>query len=219
MTRQESFKRRIRARMEKTGEKYSAARRALIDRSASGAGGDAEWASRPELDDQAIRDATGRGWNEWRDLIDADIGRDAGHGRIAAGLQERHGLDGWWAQSVTVGYERITGIRLPHQRLDGSFTASKSRTFEVDVEALRAMLLDDASRRDLFPGIDTTLRSKPGSKSLRIGMEDAVVLFSFDPATDGRTRLTVTHEQLTSPADVELWKKYWGEWLEAIAAG
>jgi hypothetical protein len=31
MTRQESFKRRIRARMEKTGEKYGAARRSLIE--------------------------------------------------------------------------------------------------------------------------------------------------------------------------------------------
>ena len=31
MTRNESFKRRIRARMAKTGEKYNAARRALIE--------------------------------------------------------------------------------------------------------------------------------------------------------------------------------------------
>jgi hypothetical protein len=57
MTRQETFKRRIRARMEKTGERYGAARRALIERGGDGA---RPWVAEPEHSDETIREATGR---------------------------------------------------------------------------------------------------------------------------------------------------------------
>lgn len=212
MTRQESFKRRIRTRMEKTGERYGAARRALIDQSSSRR----RWVAEPELGDTAVREATGRGWDEWCDIIDAWPGHTEGHAPIAAHLQTAHGVDGWWAQTVTVGWERITGRRLPHQRPDGSFTVSKSRTMTVDVAELRALLLDDADRRDLFPGRTTELRSRSDSKALRIGFDPGVVLFSFDPVDETRTRVTATHEQLAEPRMVEEWRQYWDTWLEAV---
>ena len=215
MTRQESFKHRIRARMEKTGEKYGAARRALIEQSS----GTRRWVAEPELSDTVLRDATGRGWDEWCDIIDGWAGHGEGHGAVASYLQESHGVDGWWAQTVTVGWERITGRRLPHQRPDGSFTVSKSRTMTVDVPALRSMIIDDDDRRDLFPGISTVLRSQPESKALRVGFEPGVVLFSFDPVDEVRTRVTATHERLDEPQMVEEWRRYWDRWLEAIAAG
>lgn len=41
-------------------------------------------------------------------------------------------------------------------------------------------------------------------------------LFSFDAASDSRTRVTVTHEKLPSYDDVEPWRLYWDKWLEAI---
>lgn len=122
MTRNETFKRRIRARMAKTGEKYGAARRVLIDQAATR--GTRSWASQPQQSDEVIRDNTGRGWDEWRELIEAWPGNTDGHGAVAAWLQQEHGVDGWWAQSVTVGWERISGRRLPHQMADGTFTAN-----------------------------------------------------------------------------------------------
>jgi hypothetical protein len=216
MTRQASFKRRVRARMEKTGEKYTAARRALIEKADRAA--DRQWISEPEHADAVIQSATGRTWDQWRDTIEAELGGSPAHQEIVA-VAMATGLDGWWSQSVAVGYERITGMRLPNQLMDGTFTAGKSKTMELDVAAFRELLLDADARSDLFPGFDTELRSKPGSKAIRVGLDDAVVLFSFDPAPSGRTRLTVTHEQLGSPGEVDVWKKYWGDWLEAVAAG
>src|SRR5688572_16898232 len=106
MTTQESFKRRVRARMAKTGEKYGAARRTLIaqaERSPSRA-----WVADPDASDESIRANTGHGWDEWLALIDAGPGREAGHTAIATWVREENDVDGWWAQSVTVGYERIT---------------------------------------------------------------------------------------------------------------
>lgn len=81
MTTQESFKKRIRARMAKTGERYSAARRALIEQTQ----GPAAWVSQPEASEEAIRKNTGRGWEEWVALL------DAGPGAMPGTRRSRHG--------------------------------------------------------------------------------------------------------------------------------
>ena len=214
MTRQETFKRRIRERMEKTGERYGAARRVLIERSS--ADGQRTWLAEPELSDESVREATGRGWDEWCDIVDAWPGHSDGHTAIAAYLREEHGVQGWWAQSVTGGYERITGLRLPYQQPDGTFSAGKSRTVTADTDFLRGMLLDDDDRSDLFPGLDTELRSRPTSKVLRIGIGPGTAQIALDPASEGRVKVTIAHERLPSPAEVDQWKNYWSEWLEAI---
>src|SRR5690606_15503722 len=167
MTRQESFKRRIRARMEKTGERYSAARRHLIS---AGGGRPREWVSAPEVADDTVRAETGRTWNEWCDLLEASPVAGADHGAIPWYLADEVGVDGWWAQTVTLGFERITGRRLPHQRPDGTFTVSKSKTLDLDPDELKALLLDENAHADLFPGLDTEIRSKPGTRNPRIAL-------------------------------------------------
>jgi hypothetical protein len=204
MTKQESFKRRIRERMDKTGERYAAARRALI--SASPPSTKRVWASQPETSDEAISAGTGRGWDEWCDLIDSWPGRSEGHAAIARFVQSTYEISGWWAQGVTVGYERITGLRLPHQMADGSFTASKSRTMEIETAVLRELLLSEEGRRDLFPDVATKLRSRSTAKSIRISIGPGMALFTLDPANNGQTKLTVTHEKLPTFDAVEEWK-------------
>lgn len=229
MTRHESFKRRVRERMEKTGERYGAARRALLgglaaavdERPTSGTAPRRNRVAEPEVDDDAIRRATGRDWDEWCDLIDAWPGEDRGHRAIAAHVAEVYGVVGWWGQGVALGYERITGRRRVNQMADGTFSAGKSRTVTIDVDALRAAIVDDADRVELFPGLETRLRSKPTSKALRVGVaidDEPVgsVLFSFVPKPGGRASITVTHDGLPDPAAVERWKAYWADWLAAI---
>lgn len=221
MTTQESFKRRIRERMARTGERYSAARRALLAK--AGPSTDRRgWVSEPDTSDQSIRRNTGRGWDEWVAVIDGGPGRAAGHTAIARWLVEEHGLGGWWAQNVTVGYERITGLRLPGQMADGTFTANRSKALDASVEELRELVLDDEIRRTLFPGMVATLRSGPTARSLRVRLDDAggdplgSVLFSFEP-TGARTRLVITHEKLPTAASVTVWKDFWGDWLDSLA--
>ena len=209
MTQQESFKRRIRARMAKTGEKYNAARRALIDQSPS------PWHSEPEVSDQSVREATGRSWTEWCGLIERP-GASTDHAEIARWLEDSHGVDAWWAQTITVGYERIRGLRLPYQRPDGTFTAGKTRTVGVDASMLRAILLDDDDRMDLFPGLPIQLRSKPESKGIRISVGPGVALISIEAKADSKAKVTVAHEGLPTPEAVEDWKAYWAEWLAAL---
>jgi len=214
MTKQESFKQRVRARMASTGERYAAARRSLLTDRTPGA--DRAWVSEPELNDDRVRAATGRGWDEWCDLIDAWPGHVDGHTAVAAHVLSTYAMTGWWAQAVTGGWERITGRRRPNQMTDGTYTANRSRTVSIDAGELRAALLDDAGRRDLFPGHVTELRSRPTSKSLRVTIGPGSALFSIEPRPDGRTTLYVSHERLPTPDDLEEWKFYWSEWLDAL---
>jgi len=221
MTTQESFKKRVRTRMSTTGEKCGAARRSLLAHaSPPTAPGARTWVSEPDVSEDAIRANTGHGWDEWVALVDSGPGRDAGHTAIAAWLVDAHAVSGWWAQSVTVGYERITGLRVPGQRPDGTFSVGRSRLLDVDRDALRALLDDDAGRADLVPGLTLVPRSRSGVKSPRFGVSDGdgehgVAMFSLDPAGP-RVRLTVTHERLGSAAGAELWKAFWADWLAVL---
>ncbi len=218
MTEQESFKRRIRERMAKTGERYSAARRTLIDKAERLAPepGSRVWVAEPELSEEVIRANTGRGWDEWCDVIDAWPGHGDGHTAIATYVHDEHGVDPWWNQSVTVGYERITGLRLKYQQPDGTFSAGKSMTVAIDPAALREMLLSDDGREDLFPGLPTELRSKPTAKVLRVGVGEGVAQIAMDSQKDGRTKVSIVHEKLASPDEVEASKDFWAGWLEAL---
>lgn len=220
MTRQESFKRRIRERMAKTGERYVAARRALIEKAdasdAEAAGGGRVWVSEPEQSDEVIRGATGRDWDEWCDVIDAWPGKEDGHAAIATYVNEEHGIGGWWAQTVTVGYERIVGLRLPHQRPDGTFVAGRSATIRVDAASLREALLDEDGRTTLFPEVEAELRSRPTSKNVRLRVGPGTAEIAIDERGDGRVKVTVSHEKLPEATDVDLWKSFWGDWLTAL---
>lgn len=219
MTTNERFKKQVRARMARTGEKYGAARRALLSRIPEPITHDTVdgrmWVSQPEQPDDSVREHTGRSWNEWCDLIEAGPADD--HQSAAKWLMAEHDLDGWWSQAVTIGWERITGQRLPGQLTDGTFASNSSKTMPGDAAALRALLIDDEGRADLFLGVDSELRSKPETKVIRLGMEAGTALISLDDKGDGRMRVGVQHTGLADPAARENWADYWKAWLDDLA--
>jgi hypothetical protein len=225
MTKHESFKRRVRERMAKTGERYGAARRAILERSEARGGDPARRvrSSEPEVTDAVVLAATGRDWNEWCDLLDAWPAQDRNHTEIAAYLCDEFGLDSWWQQTVTVGYERITGRRAKYQALDGTFSASKAKTVDLDAAALHAMLVDPNEYPSLFPDFDVSLRSRPTTKAPRLafdtGSSVSEVLFTLFLRPNGRVTITVTHEKLRSSDEVDVWKEHWAAWLETLAGG
>lgn len=213
MTTHESFKKRVRARMARTGERYTTARRALLDtRPNQGR----TWVSAPEMSDDAIRAGTEHGWDHWCDLIDSWSVEPWDHRAVAARLEAEYPVNGWWAQSLTVGYERITGRRLPHQMADGTFTANRSKTVAAEAGKLREFLLDDEHRLDLFGGEVTELRSRPTAKAIRLAVGPGVATIGLEARPDGRTKVTVQHQKLPISDDVDRWKFWWEEWLEAI---
>ncbi len=71
------------------------------------------------MSDQAVIAATGRDWSAWRIYVDACDARDKSHKEIARELSAA-GVPGWWAQMVTVEYERMIGRRAVGQRCGGA---------------------------------------------------------------------------------------------------
>ena len=178
--------------------------------------GSRTWVAAPEQDDATVQARTGRTWDQWRAVIDGWSGHDQGHTEVARWLEEEHGVEGWWAQSVTVGWERITGRRLPGQVADGTFTASRSATITTDAALLGDLLRDEEARAWLFPGLEPALRSRPSSKNVRIALTTGVVEIAIAAKAAGRATITVQHGKLPSSAEVTRWKAYWGDWLAAL---
>ena len=202
--------------MATTGERYTVARQALIEQANRRP---KHWVSDPETSDQAVRKATGNGWDDWVAIIKAWPGHLEGHTAIAAHLDATYNIGGWWAQAVTVGYERITGLRLPHQMADGTFTANKSRTVPVDAATLRTLLLDDNERHDLL-GVMSECRSKPEAKTPRFAIgdegKDGSARFEVTEVGKNKAKVTIQHAKLASLEDVEKWRFYWNDWLAAL---
>lgn len=217
MTTQQTFKRRVRERMARTGERYAQARRVLLDQQdrLPEVGG-RRWAAEPEMSDDAVSAATDHSWGEWCDRIEAWDGHHDGHSAVVEHLVKTYAMTGWWAQAITGGWERITGRRLPYQQHDGLFASSRTRTLAIDADELRAMLEDPDGRAHLFPGMDTELRSGPTAKNVRIGFEEGVAEFTMRPRPDGRVALNVSHTRLPDHTVVPAWQEFWAGWLKAL---
>src|SRR5262245_10676653 len=89
MTSQKSFKRRVRARMEKTGESYMAARRRLIETGEHPPAAVVE----PRVSDEAVERATGHTWSQWFGILDRWGAAERAHPEIARWLAAEHDVD------------------------------------------------------------------------------------------------------------------------------
>jgi hypothetical protein len=172
--------------------------------------------------DDSVLAATGRSREDWFALLDAENAESWNHTDIAAWLVDSHGVDGWWAQGVTIAYEQARGLREPGQRRDGSWEASASKTLYVSPHNLWPYLGDAHHRREWigkdWPEIGQTepvsvrLRGEHGSKvTLRID--------ELAPSSDGRhrVRLAAQHAGLASSDDIAPAKALWKDAYARLA--
>ncbi|WP_374928115.1 hypothetical protein [Kytococcus sedentarius] len=110
---------------------------------------------------EALRAATGRDHEGWRALLLGAGARDWDHARIARHLVEEHGVDGWWAQGITVDFEQTHQGRLPGQQKDGTFTAATTRTVPGDRLDALARVADGVSSRHGQPHGENLTASHP----------------------------------------------------------
>lgn len=215
MTRQKTFKRRVRERMTKTGESYTAARRMLI------AKGDRPDTTIPPFEppvaEEKVVAATGRGWQAWFEALDGWEAASRSHTEIALWLREEQGGDGWYSQSIAVGYERARGLRAPGERADG-FAVSASRTIAIPVERLFEAFADEAVRERWLPGAELRVRTATSPRTARYDWEDAStrVIVGFDDLGDAKSRVALSHERLPDADAADEMKGWWGERLTEL---
>ena len=213
MPKQKDLKRLVRARMQKTGEAYTAARLHLLKRGEPKSL-DVEKAG---MSDASVHKATGRSWSEWVRRLDADGASEKPHREIVRHVA-RLGVGSWWSQMVTVGYERIRGLRERGQRRGGGYAATRSRTFPVSVHRLFSAFADPAARRRwLSAGV--TVRSATRDKRMRLAWADGrTTVAGFVSKGDAKSSVAIEQPGLRDRADAEATKAAWSDAFDRLAA-
>jgi hypothetical protein len=230
MPKNKDWKRLVRARMQKTGESYTAARAILLQKPAPRrkvATTTAiktpptepvpDHAALAGMSDAAVKAKTGCPWARWVKALDHAEAHTWPHREIAAFVQEKYGVSGWWAQTVTVGYERIKGLRAIGQRRGGSFEASKSATFAVSVADLFAAWRDSGARARWLGDVGLTVRKATPNRSMRITWNDgSAVDLWFTGKGAAKSQVQVTQRKLPDRAAAENAKAFWAEKLDTL---
>ena len=219
MPKQKDLKRLVRNRMKKTGESYTSARVQLLKKKdGSKPYSDDELAGLAGMSNDAVQAKTGRTWKQWVRILDSIDAVTMPHRDVAMYIHEEHDIPGWWAQTVTVGYERVRGLREIGQKRGGSYDISKSKTFAVPLAKLYKAFSATRTRNRWLPGIELTVRTATPEKSMRISWHDGTSVNAYFTAKgETKSQVAVQHVKLTSKADAATMKEYWAERLAALA--
>ncbi len=219
MTTQKLFKRRVRERMSKTGEHYTAAR-THVSRARERVDVPIAPSSATEIASEAsLSRATGSGWLTWIQVLDTWGARTRNHPDTVSYLKTEHDVPGWWAQTITVGYQRTRGIRLKHQQAHG-FTVYASKTYPRSLDTLFRAFVDDEERAAWLADGRMRLRSSQPGKVARFDWADdgTRVMVTFEAKGPSKATAHVSHERLPDPAAGDAAKAAWKERLAQLAA-
>lgn len=216
MTEDKARKRAVRSRMAKTRESYTAARRHVV-KSAPISPAPVDTTELGKSN-EAIEKGSGKGWSEWFEVLDGWGATERTHGEIASYVHDEHGVPGWWAQTVAVGYERGSGMREKYQNSDG-FSVTVSKTFHVGVKRLFEEFTDTHKRARWLESGTLRIRTSQPGKSARFDFRDGGSRVHVYFLTKGRTKATVhvQHERLADREAVEETRAFWKERLARIA--
>jgi hypothetical protein len=226
MPRDKDRKRIIRNRMKKTGETYTAARLQVLsaakksqDKPSASAQPVVEYATLAGMSDQSIAAKTGHTWREWVRLLDEDNAAAMPHKEIAVLVRNKHGVGDWWSQNVTVGYERIKGLRDRGQRRGGSYEANKSKTLNVPVNVLFDAWAEAGTRRRWLTGVKPVVRTATAPKSMRLQWPDGTLVIAwFMPKGAAKSSVAVQHTKLRDKAASDEAKQFWSSRFDALAS-
>ena len=236
MTQQKALKARVRARMSKTGERYTSARAQVLAKTepieppAPPALEDSSDARLPDspfrggygASDEALVRRTGHDWAHWYRILEATGAAAKPHADIARFLSSDLGVDGWWSQEITVRYEMAIGRRTPGQRPDG-FEATGAKTIKAGPDRVYEAVLDEG-QRERWLGRAMRLRKTNENRTasayatVRFDWEDPdqrVVIWLTDKGD--RTAVSLAHQRMPDKATAEAMKAFWRERLTALA--
>ena len=223
MPRHKDLKRLVRARMQKTGEAYTAARAQIIKRPRITsrppviAVRPLEYAALAGMSDAAVKAKTGCTWERWVKALDRHDAVRMSHGEIAALVRSKYKIALWWSQNVAGGYERIKGLRARGQQRNGMYEMNKSRTFNIPVTALFAAWSDAGIRRRWLDVANVKVRTATSPKSMRLGWADgSIIAVQFSAKGASKSAVAVSQSGVPDRDSVDRLKEYWSKRLDAL---
>ena len=195
------------------------------------------------IGNEAVEDATGRGWDGWLTELDSRGAEEMDHVEIVAELETLGVESGWWRQTIANGYEVERGMRERGETADAGFQVGVQRTIRVEREALWDLLLSPEGRA-LWLGECAGFEADPGSsyethdgttgevRTVRAGERLRMIWQPADrdepttlqltlacPRNDAsKTTLRVHHEKLADGEEREAMRERWRAALDRVEA-
>lgn len=177
----------------------------------------AKTTGRTEISDAAVVARTGRTWKEWFQLLDAARAESMSHREIASMVHGEFGAGDWWAQMITVAYERARGLREKHEKPNG-YEISVSRVVAVPVATAFAAWTSPKQRQVWLPDENFAVRKSTLNKSIRITWTDgsSSVEAAFYDKGDSKSQVVAQHSKLASAKAAASMKQYWAAALDRL---
>jgi uncharacterized protein YndB with AHSA1/START domain len=198
------------------------------------------------ISSESLREATGRGWDEWLETLDSAGAADWNHKEIVGylGREHRQATSSWWRQSITVGYEQARGKRVVGETADTGFQVGVQRSVAASATEAWSLI---TSRPDLWLGEGASVAFaegepyevpagggrpaargdirvvKPGDR-LRLTWQPqgwpapAILQLTLSATSSGKTAVQAHLEKLPDAEAREAMRAHWREALERIAA-
>jgi hypothetical protein len=170
-----------------------------------------------KITNASVHENTARSWDDWFALLDGWGAKDHKHGEIVRWLIDEQGIDHWWAQTLTVGYEQERGMRAPGQDASGYFSASVSKTVDASAERLFKAFTDAKLRKRWLPD-EIKIRTATEPKSLRADWQDGStrIVVGFVAKGESRAQVALLHEKVPDAETATELKALWRDRLAAL---
>lgn len=165
------------------------------------------------VSDSAVLARTGKSWTEWFAILDEARAKRMSHKQIVTYLHEKHVLEPWWRQMVTVSYEQERGLREKYQKSNG-YAISRSKTINVSIADLYQAWREEKRRGKWLPD-SLVIRKSTKGKSIRIDWTDPESRLDVDFYPKGNVKSQVTVQQ-SKLADAKTAAKMKGYWTRAL---
>ncbi len=192
------------------------------------------------MSDEAVARATGRDWNAWLRFLDGLGAQELDHKGIVALIAGPGGLsNGWWQQSVAIGYEQARGLRVIGQTSAGGYQIGVQKTLPILPDVAWSLVMEGQGLAAWLGKVDN-LELERGAqyqtgegawgevRSVLAGQRVRLTWHSPELAGPSTLQVTITpagdkasvrfhQERLFSLEERELMRQRWREALERLA--
>jgi uncharacterized protein YndB with AHSA1/START domain len=153
------------------------------------------------VSDESVQKSTGKTWDQWFVILDAEGALEMSHQEIAGLLRDRKYIDNpWWCQTVAVGYEYARGLRILGQTASAGFEIGVQKTLPITVEKAWELLTGRTGRRIWLGDVDEIKLERGEERKTREGSRIEIRSISRGK----RIRMTWQPAHWSSPSTLQV---------------